>query len=88
MLSLSGHSSRRGGFVAQVGDFGLTKFKGQMEKNATKDIQGTVQWLAPEVLQEAPGVDYVLADVYSFGVILWETITRDQPYSGMSYALL
>jgi serine/threonine protein kinase len=69
----------------QVGDFGLTKFKGQLGKSVVKDVQGTVQWLAPEVLQEAPEIDYILADVYSFGIILWETLTREQPYYGMTY---
>jgi serine/threonine protein kinase len=64
----------------------LTKFKAQLDKSGgVKDVQGTVQWLAPEVLQETPNIDYALSDVYSFGVILWETLTRDQPYRGLTY---
>lgn len=69
----------------QVSDFGLTKFKEDIQKGNDKAIvvQGTVQWTAPEVLNEEPTVDYILADVYSFGIILWELLTCEQPYRGM-----
>jgi serine/threonine protein kinase len=41
--------------------------------------------MAPEVLNEAMDVDYMLADVYAFGIIMWELLTRQQPYNGMTY---
>lgn len=48
-------------------------------------MQGSIHWTAPEILNESPDVDYVLTDVYSFGIILWEMISRQQPYAGMRY---
>lgn len=42
---------------------------------------GTYQWMAPEVIA---GFKYTeKADVFSFGVILWELATRKPPYYGI-----
>ena len=41
--------------------------------------------MAPEILNETLEVDYRVADVYSFGIILWELYTREQPYFGLRY---
>lgn len=42
---------------------------------------GTYQWMAPEVIV---GKRYTeKADVFSFGVILWELATRKPPYYGI-----
>ncbi|ELR24365.1 protein kinase domain containing protein, partial [Acanthamoeba castellanii str. Neff] len=71
----------------KVSDFGLTKFKEDMEKHRPNrsecGLAGSIHWTAPELINQSPCVDLALADVYSFGVILWELLTRQQPYAGM-----
>jgi len=68
----------------KVSDFGLTKFKEHIKREDT--LPGSIHWTAPEILGEADEVDFDLADVYSYGIILWELLTREDPYAGMSTA--
>lgn len=43
---------------------------------------GTVQWMAPEVLANMSYNEK--ADVYSFGIICWELLSRQCPFEGMT----
>lgn len=43
---------------------------------------GTAQWMAPEVLDSKP-YDHKV-DVYSYGMILWEMLTGDIPFNGLT----
>jgi serine/threonine protein kinase len=64
----------------KVCDFGLSRIKAH-ENSMTANC-GTVQWMAPEILANEPYAEP--ADVYSYGIILWELLTRECPYEGMS----
>jgi serine/threonine protein kinase len=62
---------------AKLADFGWTRIK----SNIMTSKIGTYQWMAPEVIA---GFKYTeKADVFSFGVILWELATRKPPYYGI-----
>jgi len=78
-------------WTVKVSDFGLTKskeFVGQLSEKGDRQMEGTIHWMAPEVLCESPNVDYMMADVYSFGVIMWELLTREIPYAGLTPAAI
>ena len=62
-------------WTVKVGDFGLTRFIS--EKKQMTQV-GTPMWMAPEIIM---GKKYTeKADVYASGIILWEILTREEPY--------
>jgi len=66
----------------KVSDFGLSRTLSDAAMTQTLTACGTPSWAAPEVLKEQR---YSLkADVYSFGICLWEMCTRDKPYQNMT----
>ena len=73
----------------KVSDFGLTRFKEQIKRNQQEQLMqgGSIHWTAPEVLNESSYIDHEAADVYSFGIILWEVLTRLDPFASMRYIL-
>ena len=63
-------------------DFGLAVTKSK--SNLASGQAGTAQWMAPEIL--AGGDYHEAADVYSFGIIMHEIVSRQVPYKGMNAA--
>lgn len=66
-------------------DFGQARENGQLDQapslTKTDDIR-TLAYVAPEVLCQAPVT--VAADVYAFGVVLWEMLSLERPFDRLS----
>jgi len=70
-------------FKVKVCDFGLsTVVKRHLDRSTAMTPVGTPCWTAPEVLRNERYTEK--ADVFSFGVVLWELVTREDPYQGMA----
>lgn len=70
-----------GTVAAKIGDFGLSRRTA--EQTSMTALIGTIQYMAPEMLTSASAgrVEYSSAvDVFSFGIVLWQLITCEQPY--------
>lgn len=64
----------------KICDFGLSHVLGEDMAGIAIGCVGTHNWMAPEVLR---GEEYSkAADVYSFGMLLWEMIARKVPFQG------
>jgi len=66
-------------YRVKVADFGLARTKAI---NTMTGQCGTFQWMAPEVIGSNHYTEK--ADVFSFGIILWELVARQVPYAGMN----
>jgi len=84
MLASSGTEGR--GVSCKIADFGLAVRMENMETHMSEMFQGTFTHMAPEVLLE--GRVSKAADVYAFGITLWELFTGGKPYQGIPRALL
>jgi hypothetical protein len=62
-------------------DFGLAQFDGADTLTAVGDVPGTLAYIAPERLAGSDASPQ--SDVWSVGVLLWETLTERHPFWGM-----
>jgi serine/threonine protein kinase/tetratricopeptide (TPR) repeat protein len=75
----------------KVMDFGLAKLKGSLKLTRTSSTVGTLAYMAPEQIQGGD-VD-ARSDIFSFGVLFYELLTRQFPFRGdheaaMMYAIV
>ncbi len=64
----------------KVMDFGLAKLKGSLKLTQTSSTVGTLAYMAPEQVQ-GKKVD-ARADIFSFGVVLYEMLAGQLPFQG------
>ncbi|XP_024922183.1 serine/threonine-protein kinase STY8 isoform X2 [Ziziphus jujuba] len=66
--------------VVKVSDFGVARVRAQSGVMTAET--GTYRWMAPEVIEHKP-YDHK-ADVFSFGVVLWELLAGKLPYENLT----
>ncbi|KAL7239774.1 hypothetical protein ACSBR2_005616 [Camellia fascicularis] len=67
--------------VCKIGDLGLSKIK--QRTLVSGGIRGTIPWMAPELLNSKKNMVTEKVDVYSFGIVMWELLTGEEPYRNM-----
>jgi serine/threonine protein kinase len=64
----------------KIMDFGLAKIKGGSEITKSTSTLGTVAYMSPEQTR-GESIDH-RTDIWSFGVVLYEMLTRELPFKG------
>lgn len=72
--------------ICKVGDLGLSKVKQQTLVSG--GVRGTLPWMAPELLNGSSSLVSEKVDVFSFGIVLWELLTGEEPYATMHYGAI
>ncbi|XP_043708770.1 uncharacterized protein LOC122658001 [Telopea speciosissima] len=70
--------------VCKIGDLGLSKVR--QHTLVSGGVRGTLPWMAPELLSGKSNMVTEKIDVYSFGIIMWELLTGEEPYANMHCA--
>lgn len=70
------------GVTPKLADFGLTKILKEDDVVLNHSGAGTVTHLAPELFQAGSKIT-TAADVFAFGVMMWEFYTAKRPYAGL-----
>ncbi|XP_022753369.1 uncharacterized protein LOC111301727 isoform X2 [Durio zibethinus] len=70
--------------VCKIGDLGLSKVR--QHTLVSGGVRGTLPWMAPELLSGKSNMVSEKIDVYSFGIVMWELLTGEEPYADIHCA--
>jgi serine/threonine protein kinase len=68
----------------QLTDFGLSRVLGDLASHVSTRTYGTISFMPPELIRDAKLSK--AADVYSFGILMWETFCSKTAYGGVPAA--
>eukprot|EP00047_Mylnosiga_fluctuans_P018833 m.75505 g.75505 ORF g.75505 m.75505 type:complete len:634 (+) comp7820_c0_seq1:67-1968(+) len=66
--------------IAKICDFGLSRVLDHA--TMVTGSSGTAGWMAPEIIKHE--ITSETCDVFSYGIVLWEMMTRQIPWQGMT----
>ncbi|XP_027329741.1 uncharacterized protein LOC113846078 [Abrus precatorius] len=72
--------------ICKVGDLGLSKVK--CKTLISGGVRGTLPWMAPELLNGSSNLVSEKVDVFSFGIVMWELLTGEEPYADLHYGAI
>ncbi|XP_038699357.1 uncharacterized protein LOC119996700 isoform X1 [Tripterygium wilfordii] len=72
--------------ICKVGDLGLSKVKCQTLISG--GVRGTLPWMAPELLNGSSSLVSEKVDVFSYGIVMWELLTGEEPYADLHYGAI
>lgn len=72
--------------ICKVGDLGLSKVK--CRTLISGGVRGTLPWMAPELLNGSSSLVTDKVDVFSFGIVMWELLTGEEPYTDLHYGAI
>eukprot|EP00040_Diaphanoeca_grandis_P022468 m.120716 g.120716 ORF g.120716 m.120716 type:complete len:584 (+) comp28827_c2_seq1:184-1935(+) len=78
-----------GNHMPKLVDFGQSRVVA-LDRTMTADVRGSLLWRAPEIMTGGNGkktskiTNYgIESDIYSFGIIFWQIVSRDEPYKSV-----
>ncbi|KAF2014052.1 hypothetical protein BU24DRAFT_452817 [Aaosphaeria arxii CBS 175.79] len=78
---------KNGGVIAKLSDFGLSVIDPSAGPEYQRMPGGTAEYLAPEAHREIPREHLIHTDVYSFGIVVWQTMLGGiMPFFSPKYA--